>query len=445
MSEIDHSRFMEGLKEISVRFLDNKSACKKTNLLFPICVYADEQLMQFIVKWSVKHKMALSGKNHPFMAMRISALYSDTRAAMLYADRQGDLKAYAHLRGMGEEEFRNKYLSDVGLDMSGRKTYDLGNQMVTVRMLRDFSFIIELPDTGKTMRVIPKKGAEPDKYEAARNNFAVLKSDVKNVIKNRSDILFQEFLSGKTCGAENWKETYLGNSVLKNMASLFVWSQGHDTFTVTDTGMSGSDGKTYELGEEKIRLAHPMEMGRKDLLAWQEYFLATGLKQPFAQVWEPVYDPETIHKERYRGCAIRYKYLMKRQKHGIDAAIYQTYDDLTDHISLKGCSIGHELSEDIRWDSLIDTEAILGDFYYKVYDRQVNHIVHILDKLTVFDRIRKDDETIREYIGSFTLAQILECIKTANESGSVNCQAILLEERNERWPEYNSLESLLLF
>ena len=37
-----------------------------------------------------------------------------------------------------------------------------------------------------------------------------------------------------------------------------------------------------------------MEMKKEDLEGWQRYFTANALKQPFAQVWEPVADAVNV-------------------------------------------------------------------------------------------------------------------------------------------------------
>ena len=71
---------------------------------------------------------------------------------------------------MTEDELRDKYLSDVGLDEQGGKAYDLGSQTVKARLQKDLSFLFELPN-GKTAKSLPKKGADTEKYEAAKADF----------------------------------------------------------------------------------------------------------------------------------------------------------------------------------------------------------------------------------------------------------------------------------
>ena len=46
-------------------------------------------------------------------------------------------------------------------------------------------------------------------------------------------------------------------------------------------------------------------------------FTENKLKQPFEQIWEPVVDPNTVTKDRYKGCMIPYYRFTGKQKHGI--------------------------------------------------------------------------------------------------------------------------------
>ena len=41
---------------------------------------------------------------------------------------------------VSEDDIRDRYLSDTGLDENGGKAYDLGNQTVTARLQNDLSF-----------------------------------------------------------------------------------------------------------------------------------------------------------------------------------------------------------------------------------------------------------------------------------------------------------------
>lgn len=89
----------------------------------------------------------------------------------------------------------------------------------------------------------------------------------------------------------------------------------------------------------------------------------------------------------------------------------------------------------------------MKDFTFGTYTRQVNHIVYLLDKWTIRQRILKDDPTIGTLLDSFTLPQIMSFIDLSTKNECVNATAVLLEYRNEHYPEYDgfaALDDLLL-
>ena len=92
----------------------------------------------------------------------------------------------------------------------------------------------------------------------------------------------------ETRQAKNWITSYTNNPVLRCVAQLIVWNQGADTFILTKEGVIDCNEQPYEIKEEvEIGVAHPIEMEKAQIEAWQKYFTSHNLKQPFAQIWEP--------------------------------------------------------------------------------------------------------------------------------------------------------------
>ena len=368
-------------------------------------------------------------------------LLSDTRAAMIYADKLGLLSIYAEMRKMDEDTLRDQFLSDVGLDEHRGKTYDLGNQIVTARLQKDFTFLFELPN-GKTAKSLPKKGADEEKYAAAKADFDEIKKSVKKIIKNRFARLFEDFLSGRSRDAAGWQASYLHNPLLRDAASLLVWIQGNNTFTLTDDEAINSAGQPYTFRNEPITVAHPLDMQADDLTAWQKYFTSHGLKQPFAQVWEPVHKAEDIKPGRYKDCMIPYYRFKGQEKHGI--GVYDNDFHNWIEISFKDCDVKVERIDLRRHDIEPDDRFEVQEFTFKKYTRQVNHIVAYLDRVTVWDRVRKDDLTVGDMLDSFTFAQIMEFISVAQEANATNVLALLLNYKNEHFADYDPMDVFVL-
>ena len=440
---LDEASLMKALKTLAEENLGGSIRSKKMLLSYPICRFANEDLLSELTKMAPKWRTRSSGNNGPCLKIfRDAILYNDSQTAMLFADRYGDLGQYAKLRRMKENKLRDFHLSDVGLTADGRKSYDLGNQVVTVKMQKDFSFIVELPENGKTVKSLPKKGSDPSKYEAAKKHFSKLKKSVKKTAKNRIDLLFREFLDEKDMSVSAWKKVYLGNPTLRIVASLLVWKHEDTTFTVADSAIIDQNGNSTKLLRGRITLAHPMDMNETEIEAWQDYFANRGLKQPFAQVWEPVRNPDEIKKDRYTGCCIPFYRFRDKEKHGIKVERINSEEGI--QITFEDCKA---YVEQIIWrrDAIYNDDPFeIKSFSFWEYTKKVNHIVAYLDQITLYERIRKDDISAVGNLKGLTLAQILECIETANKSGSKNCLAALLQAKHDRWPEYSEINSLLL-
>ncbi len=449
VAELDQDDFKKALMTLADTYLGAKGRSKKMFLAYPICRYADEEMMLELTKRAPKWRSVVSGNEAPpLLSFRNANAYSETRAAMMFADKYHVLDDYAKIRGTTADVIRDRFLSDVGIDKDGRKSYDLGNQTVVAELQKDLSFLVRLPD-GKTAKSIPKKGADPEKYDTANADFSEMKKSVKKIVKNRSNVLFEDFLSGRERPADEWMQAYLNNPLLKMVASLLVWQQGKSTFTLTDNGAIKADGSGYNIADnEAITVAHPMEMDADDVTAWQKYFTAHTLKQPFEQIWEPVIPADQIKPDRYVGCAIPYYRFTGQEKRGIhvDAPAYRDYNGYYNDIEFKFDVWDAEvkyIDKNIPNYEMYECFEIKS-FSYKTYNRHINHLVAYFDRATVWDRIRRDDVDVINILPRFTLAQICEFIKVANESGSVNVTALLLEYKNKNFADFDPMAEFSL-
>ena len=403
--------------------------------LAPYAAFADEARLETLIKelngWAKEGK---TGKER-MVRVRGAILLNDTVAAMRYADSLGLLGRYAEMRGTDEDTLRESFISDFGLDAEGKKTWTLGGVTYTATLEHDLT--VTLTDgTGKVLKSLPKKGADPAEYDATAKEFAALKKDIKATAKLRNDKLFEDFLSGKSRTADLWKRSFMTNPLLKALARLVVWAQDDKTFTLHDDGLAyTADGSAYTVTDSPVKVAHPMEMQTEDLQAWQQYFMTNSLKQPFEQVWEPVVDATMVRPGRYDGCTIELYHLMNKDKHGIIMKGQR-------EIELKDCSADLEYKEGHKdW---VHNLFEVKNFSFKAYTRQVNHIVVLLDKGTVAGRIQKDDVTVAQWLDWFTLAQITEFINLATTAEAHNVTALLLEYKQQHYPDTDAFSEFTL-
>ena len=223
---------------------------------------------------------------------------------------------------------------------------------------------------------------------------------------------------------------------------MVVWAQGKQTFSLNDTGVIGSAKQPYVITAEPIRVAHPMEMDADDVKAWQKYFTRHGLKQPFQQVWEPVHTAKEIKEDRYAGCMIPYYRFVKQEKHGIHVTDEDFHNEIT--IKIDGCSTAIERIDWRRHEIRMEDRFEIRSFGFRKYTRQVNHVVAYLDRITVWDRVRKDDPTVMDLMPGFTLTQITEFIAAAQEANATNVLAALLEYKNVNFADFDPMDEFTL-
>ena len=223
---------------------------------------------------------------------------------------------------------------------------------------------------------------------------------------------------------------------MKIMARLIVWQQGDNTFTLHDDNKAYLvDNTPYEISNEPVSVAHPLEMKENELIKWRQYFIDNSIKQPFEQVWEPVMQAKDIKPDRYNDAYIPLYAIMNKDKHGI---IMKGQSEL----SLKDCSANLELIEsDPDW---INNQFEITNFRFNKYTRYVNHIVSIFDKGTVEGRIKKDDVSVSIYLDRFTLAQITDFIDIATKNKCTNVSALLLQYKHDHYPDYDHIDELIL-
>ena len=98
------------------------------NLAFilPLCRYADSETIKSLITNAecMMKKLSTHGRKAA-IAIRSGLLLSDTKEAIAYLDKYGQLKLYAKIRGKTEKEIRALITSDTGLKSDGSMTFDL--------------------------------------------------------------------------------------------------------------------------------------------------------------------------------------------------------------------------------------------------------------------------------------------------------------------------------
>ena len=365
-------------------------------------------------------------------------MLSDTREAAIFFEKNGGLDSYAGLRGTTADEVKESFLFDFGFDENGVRRFELGNTVLEVRLQKDLKLDMFDTEKRKTVKSVPKTGADPALYQLAKDEIADMRSNIKKAYTIRKWELFDCYIEKTVFSPEKWSESYLKNAFLHVLAELLVWQQEGKTFTCLDSGLVTADGAEYALSDKPIILAHAMELNRADIAAWQRYFTAKGLKQPFEQIWEPVREASQISPDRYAGIPIPVVYLRHAERRGISCDWYYVNDySNSRYLDINGFKVSAE--ETAEQDKLQ-----IASIKPNTWNRRTNMVISYLDRLTVYGRIAKDDVTVMDLMDGFTLAQITEFIKTAQEANAGNVTAALLEYKNNTYPDFDPMAEFTL-
>ena len=371
-----------------------------------------------------------------------SIILSNTREAALWLEKKNRLAEYASVRGISEAEVYERYLFDIGFDESGKKVFDLTQTKIVASLTSDMKISLFDEKKGKAVMSIPKKNIDPAVQKVAADEIADLRRNLKKLAKIKYDQLFLEYLVGEETDSEKWKAGYEHNPLLRRIASLLVWAQGDNTFIQTENGTVDCGGSRYVITDEKIRIAHPMEMNAGEIRSWQKYFASSGLKQPFSQIWEPVYSKRDILPDRYKGVAIKPFYLKNQEKRGITAEWYENEYYESKRLCIKGFEVEAQDADD--WDTEEGLKLQITSIRPVKWNRRANSVIAFLDRITVYGRIKKDDMSIIKLMDAFTLEQICDFISVAIESRSVNVLASLMDYKNEHFKDFDPIDKFLL-
>jgi len=424
----------------------------KWRLLIPYCRYGSGKqinaIAAMIKKWQVWGDYDAAGRRF-IIVLHGAMMLNESREAIFLIEKWGLLEEYAERMNTTADVLRYTVLTEFDLDVDGSKHYDLGNAVIAASIASDLSVSLVNENSGKEVKSLPKKGADPEKYEAASKDFTDLKKNIKNAVKSIVNKLKEDFVSGSEINTSDWKASYVNNYVLKRIASLLVWQWQHEKtarrFMLTmDGSFIDCAGQPVEVRDEgTICLAHPIEIPAEELECWKDLLTQKQIAQPFVQIFEPVstLDPAEA-AARYTGIELPMFLLRGLSKEGIEVDLDSTEPI---EIGIHGRAIEANASivdfgtrnsfafteRSISFDAIVKLEdvSIIGT------PRAVNHEIYAMDKALIENRVRNGNiAAVQTFSSAITAKTIQHLIDVSIEAQQMECTAWLLNYKNEHFP-----------
>ena len=421
--------------------------------------FATERTVKDVISHVKMRKKGTAREKYWANNVEQALIINDTAAAMYYYDSIKKLDAYAAKRKMTAQELRDTLMiPDYGFDHNGIKKYQLGSLDLNVSVRPDLTLAVYDCNAGKELRSFPSKAKNADAEELndLKEDFKKLGKEVKKYGKEKLRNIKQLHISGDFINKDTWIKAYAEQPVIRNLSECIVWSDGKSYFIPTRSGIQDVSGNTYNPAD-KIKVANVLDMEPAEIAEWQNYIIDHNIRQPFEQMWEPAFDLNKYHDaSEFAGLTISSSERNAMKKELKEKGIEVYSDDIASEYDYQARKYVFNDYNTMHFGIYADADYTINDDKSITFDNirlkkgrnrnAANTILFSLHKILMEQIVSSDsdDKLSREELSLFTLAQILSFIAIAEENHSVRCKAILLDYKNENYPDYNVLDDLLL-
>lgn len=197
--------------------------------------------------------------------------------------------------GCSVGELQDRIVPDLGFCGSGYREYDYGERKFKV-IINDKLELSVLRDGKKALKSLPKVNASDDeeKANAAREDFKVLKKELKDAVKSQTERMERALSGFRTWSAGSWKALFIENPIMNRLARSILWGMYDGSRLVRsfvyDDGFYDFEDEQIELDENlRISIVHPLELDESQRGSWRGFFDDHEIAQPFEQIERSVF------------------------------------------------------------------------------------------------------------------------------------------------------------
>jgi HEAT repeat protein len=207
--------------------------------------------------------------------------------------------AIAERKGWTLDELSDRTIPGIGFEDKPEMTIDYGTRKFTVRLGRNFDFIIENED-GKTIKSLPDARQEEDAelVKEAKKTFADAKKQIKPMLALQKERLYEAMCTQRVWRFGDW-DTYLNHHpIVSRYCQALVWEVIENdrvtgTFRALEDGtLTDAHDNEVKLDENaRIRLAHACTLPAAEVDPWKKHFADYEVEPLFEQFRSEQFQP----------------------------------------------------------------------------------------------------------------------------------------------------------
>ncbi|MCM1991558.1 DUF4132 domain-containing protein [Oceanirhabdus seepicola] len=314
-------------------WLNNRAEAKRKWVLIFSAIYGDRRTINLLQKNIKEWPNASRGTMATYAVKALGLNGSDE--ALLFIDGLSRkfkfkqvkkaaveaLEIAAKELNIHPEELSDRLIPTLGFDESGEQVFDYGPRKFKVSLSNELTLEVYNED-GKKLKNLPAVGKkdDPEMATKARDEFKVLKKQLKNVVEIQRDRLELALSVNRKWTAEKWKKLFVDNNIMHKFATGLIWGaydgeELKDSFRYMEDGTFNTyDEEEFLMDEQKdkygdkafIGLVHPIELEEDVLEQWKEQLEDYEVEQPLLQIDREIFkvtedEIERLTIERFAG------------------------------------------------------------------------------------------------------------------------------------------------
>lgn len=250
----------------------------------------------------------LAATEHPTAIQVLLATATRFRTAGIRKEAEACVQEIAQRHGWSVDELADRTIPAAGFDEDGALVLSYGERSFSVRLQPDLDVVIQ-DGQGKTLAALPAPRAEEDPaaVEAAKKALSEAKKQIKTIVKQQAERLYEAMCTGRRWQAADWRGYLLAHPLVGRLCRQVIWAWSTPSAAKAGTFRALEDGTLTDVDDAAVALpddawvsvAHPISVGIEIGARWKQHLTDYEVSPLFSQFDRaPLPLPESLAQEQ---------------------------------------------------------------------------------------------------------------------------------------------------